>query len=73
MPTYRVMRRVDAFADAVALVEADDPKSAVRLAAKQEDKLSWGLEEIAYFDARTFVALDDDGGEIPGSEYGDFD
>ena len=72
MATFSVLRRVDAFVDYVALVEADDAKEAARKASEDERPYQWARDGIAEFDARLFVTLDDEGNEVEGTEFGDF-
>lgn len=71
MPTYKVLRRVDAFCDYVAEVEADSPSEAARTAYLQEEKISWRQCGTTEFDARRICSLRADGSEIEGTEFGD--
>jgi len=72
MPIFRVRRRVDAYVDYVAEVEADSPQAAAALASDDESQFLWEEEGPCEFDARLFVALDQEGFEIEDSEVRDF-
>lgn len=72
MPVFQVLRRVDAFVDYVASVEADSPDEAAAKADADETLFDWEEVNISEFDARMFVALDDSGDEIDGTQRGDF-
>jgi hypothetical protein len=72
MPVFIVRRRVDAFVDYVTNIEAATPDDAVWQARELESELSWKMEGPCEFDARQFLALDDDGTEIDGTQLGDF-
>ena len=69
---YKVLRRVDAFVDYIAEVEADDAHAAAALAASKEENYAWKRTDLAEYDARSFVTLDADGFEIDGTQKGDF-
>ena len=71
MQTFKVRRRVDAYVDYVAEVEADDPQEAAELARDGEGAFEWEEEGPCEFDTRMFVALGPDGSEIDGTECGD--
>lgn len=58
MPKFQVLRRVDAFVDYLAEVEADNAKQAATIANNDEAKFAWKKSGIAHFDARSFVTLD---------------
>lgn len=72
MPKFQVLRRVDAYVDYVAEVEARDEKEAAAKAREDETIFTWTQCGVAQFDARLFVALDEDGNELGGTEHGDF-
>ena len=72
MPTFQVLRRVDAFVDYVAEVEADTPAEAAELAQDNEDDYDWRERGECQFDARLFVTLDDKGSEIAATQVGDY-
>jgi hypothetical protein len=72
MPVYQVLRRVDAFVDYRADVEAASPEEAAAMANSSENKFVWSKIEVAEFDARLFVSLDADGNEIAATQTGDF-
>jgi exonuclease VII large subunit len=72
MPKFQVLRRVDAYVDYVAEVEADNPTEAAELASDDESAYEWQSQGEVEFDARLFVALDKDGREIDGTQQGDF-
>ena len=71
MPKFRVLRRVDAYVDYVAEVEANNPEEAAELANACEQDLRWSKQDTAQFDARLFVALDANGNEIESTRCGD--
>lgn len=72
MLRYQVLRRVDAFVDYVTEVEAADADEAAALADRDETKFKWTRVNVAHFDARLFVTLDEDGNEIEETQRGDF-
>ena len=72
MQTFTILRRVDAFVNYEAQVIADNANLAATLAREQDDALDWQVVSTSTFDARSFVALDDDGEEIEATEQGDF-
>jgi hypothetical protein len=65
---FTVRKRVDAFIDYEAEVEAESAKDAVELAQYNEAAYAWEQAGEAEFDARLFVAVDEDGNEIAGTE-----
>jgi hypothetical protein len=69
---FSVLCRIDAFADYIAVVEADDPKDAAQLAYDDHSAYTWTYHHTAEFDNRCYIALDDQGDEIDGTEIGDF-
>lgn len=72
MPKFTVLRRVDAFVDYVAEVEADTADEAAAKAGENEECYTWQREDVHQFDARLFVTLDANGNEIEGTQCGDF-
>lgn len=72
MPKFEVLRRVDAYADYVAVIEASSPEEAAKRAADAEEQFAWKPVHVAEFDARLFVALDENGHEIADTQCGDF-
>jgi hypothetical protein len=72
VPKFKVLRRVDAYVDYVAEVEADDAREASLLARSDENSYRWKGVGTHQFDARLFVSLDDKGNEIEGAQEGDF-
>lgn len=72
MPTFQVLRRVDAFVDYVADVEAATADEAAARASDDETLFKWKRVSVAHFDARVFVALDENGDEIEETQRGDF-
>ena len=72
MPKFNVLCRIDAFVDYVAEVEADTPEQAAELANDSHSDYEWRRSGEAEFDARLYVTLDADGGEIERTQCGDF-
>lgn len=72
MPTFTVLRRVDAFIDYTAEVEAPTAEEAAELARQKGDALQWKKDGEHECDARAFITLDANGNEIGGTECGDF-
>jgi len=72
VPTFAVLRRVDAFVDYVADVEADTPEEAAELAQDDESRYEWIEHGPVEFDARLFVTLNEDGDAIEETQLGDF-
>ena len=70
MPTFRVLSRVDAYADYIAEVEADSPEEAADLAYDGDIALRWEPAGVQEFDARRVVTLDADGEEIAATARG---
>ncbi|WP_430424471.1 hypothetical protein [Phenylobacterium sp.] len=68
MPTYTVRRRVDAYVDYLAHVEADNPVEAAALAEEQDGDLPWLPDGVCEFDDRIFITLDAIGAEIAETE-----
>jgi len=71
MPKFSVRRRVDAYVDYVARVEANTPAEAAELANDDEAAFEWECEGPCEFDARLFITLDAEGYEIDGTQVGD--
>ena len=71
MPKFKVLSRKDAFVDYVTTVEAPDAHAAVALVDDGEG-ITWRNRGVVELDARHLVALDADGGEIEGTQRGDF-
>ncbi|HEV2363688.1 MAG TPA: hypothetical protein VGS12_05755 [Caulobacteraceae bacterium] len=72
MPKFRVLRRVDAYVDYVAEVEAEHVVEAAELARDDPDKYEWEELGAVEFDARGYVTLNGDGDEIDKTRCGDF-
>ena len=72
MPTFTVLCRIDAYADYVAEVEADNAAEAAELARENHGDYKWEYDQTAEFDDRLYVTLNDDGDEIEGTLVGDF-
>jgi hypothetical protein len=71
MPVFTVRRRVDAYVDYTAEVEADSAEAAAERAKDEEDNFAWKCEGECEFDDRLFITLDAEGAEIDGSQVGD--
>jgi hypothetical protein len=71
MPTFAVLCRIDAYADYVAEVEADDAEEAADLARDNHSDYRWEHDQTLEFDDRYYVALDDDGEQIESTRTGD--
>jgi hypothetical protein len=64
MPTFSVLRRVDAWIDYIAEIEAKTAEDAAIIASDQNDRLSWRrVGEEEFWNAR-YAALDEGGEEI---------
>jgi hypothetical protein len=72
MPSFTILRRVDAFVNYEVVLEAGTAEKASKLAQVQDHALDWLEVSTTTFDARGFVALDAAGEQILGSEVGDF-
>jgi hypothetical protein len=68
---FTVRRRVDAYAIYEADIIASTAQEAAKLAREQEDGIEWGEPDLATFDARSFVALDEARNELEHTETGD--
>jgi hypothetical protein len=71
MPTFTVLCRIDAYADYLAEVEAEDAEEAALLAEGNHSDPKWEHDQTREFDARYYVALDDHGNEIEATRTGD--
>jgi len=72
MPKFTVLRRVDAYVDSTAEIEADDAEDAAMLARERADDYDWEELGTVQFDARGYVTLDAKGDEIDATRCGDF-
>jgi len=72
MPNFTVLCRIDAFADYVAEVEADNAEKAAELAQDNHGDYKWEHHQTQEFDARLYVTLDADGDAIERTQVGDF-
>jgi len=72
MPVFNVLCRIDAFADYVAEVEADNAEDAAELASESHNDYTWVHQGTAEFDDRTYITLDANGDEIESTQCGDF-
>jgi len=72
MPVFKVLCRIDAYADYVAAVEADSPTEAAELAMDNHEDYKWEYDQTAEFDDRLYVTLDENGVEIDETQCGDF-
>lgn len=72
MPIFNVLCRIDAFADYVAEVEADDADEAALLAQENHSKYRWEADGVQEFDARIYVTLRTDGSYNERTKVGDF-
>jgi hypothetical protein len=69
---FEVLCRIDAYADYVAEVEAEDAEEAAQLASDNPADYKWVHHQTQEFDARLYVTLDSDGNEIEETQVGDF-
>ena len=72
MPLFKVLCRIDAFADYVAEVEADSAEDAAEMARDSHDDYTWEADGTQEFDDRIYVTLDVDGEAIERTKVGDF-
>lgn len=72
MPVFKVRKRVDAFVNYVALVDADDAQDAANTAYDGFVDLEWKEEDVDEFDDCGVVTLDPDDNEMPETRRGDF-
>jgi hypothetical protein len=71
MPRFDVLCRIDAYADYVAVVEAESPEEAAEQARYNHDDYEWQHNQTQEFDARVYVTLDAEGNEIEATEVRD--
>lgn len=71
MAKFTVRRIVDAYVNYEAEVEAASANEATELARRNEENYVWEETSTATFDARSYVALNEDGSEIAGTQVGD--
>jgi hypothetical protein len=69
---FKVLCRIDAYADYVAEVEAKDTQEAAQLARDSHEYYDWEFNQTVEFDARLYVTLDKNGDEIESTQVGDF-
>jgi len=69
---FKVLCRIDAFADYVAEVEADSAEDAAELALESHEDYTWEHHYTQEFDDRIYVTLDANGDEIESTKVGDF-
>ncbi|HEY3800375.1 MAG TPA: hypothetical protein VGL58_18650 [Caulobacteraceae bacterium] len=72
MPIFSVLCRVDAYADYVADVDAESAEAAATLARERHDDYKWVHDQTLEFDARYYVALDDEQTPIEATRTGDY-
>ena len=72
MPTFTVLCRIDAYADYVAEVEADDADEAAELARSDHGGYTWDHHQTVEFDDRFYVTLNAKGDEIEETRVGGF-
>ncbi len=72
MPMFRVVCRIDAYADYVAEVEADNAEDAAELAREDHNDYRWESDGVEEFDDRIYMTLDADGEAIERTKVGDF-
>jgi len=70
MPIFTVVRRVDAYVISSAQVEAEDAEQAALHTRRAEGDFEWRKEEVVEYDARHFVTLDGEGGDIEFTKIG---
>ena len=68
---FEVLCRIDAFADYVTQVEAEDAEEAAALAHDNHDAYRWEHNSTQEFDACLYVTLDGGGNEIEKTQIGD--
>jgi hypothetical protein len=67
-----VLCRIDAYADYIAVVEADSAQEAAEFAFEDHNLYAWKHVQTAEFDDRLYVTLDELGEEIDSTRVGDF-
>jgi hypothetical protein len=70
MPKFQVLCRRDAYVDYVAVVEAENAEDAAWAANSAPWDHKWKRQGLSEFDACLYVALDDKGNEVAGTECG---
>lgn len=70
MPKFIVLCRQDAYVDYTAEVEADTAEDAAWIANSAPWDQKWTQQSVSEFDAALYVALDDAGNEIDGTQCG---
>jgi hypothetical protein len=69
---FEVLCRFDAYADYIAIVEADNATEAAEFARDNHNEYKWTHVGTAEFDACLHVTLDPNGCEIEETEIRDF-
>ncbi len=69
---YRVLCRIDAYADYIAIIHAADAQDAAALAAEDHGQYHWAHDGTVEFDDRLYITLDENGDEIESTQVGDF-
>jgi hypothetical protein len=72
MPTFTVLCRIDAYADYVGEVEADNAEEAAELARENHGDYKWEYDQTAEFDDRYYVTLDEQQEPIEATRVGDY-
>jgi hypothetical protein len=68
---FEVLCRIDAYADYLALVEAENAQEAAELAHDDHCAFKWESQGVVEFDSRYYVAIDAEGCEIESTIVGD--
>ena len=72
MPKFTVVCRIDAYADYVAEVEADNAEDAAEMARDSHEDYVWVSDDTQEFDDRIYMTLDANGNAIERTKVGDF-
>ena len=72
MPKFTVVCRIDAYADYVAEVEADNAEDAAEMARDSHEDYAWVSDGTQEFDDRIYMTLDANGEAIDSTRVGDF-
>jgi hypothetical protein len=72
MPKFTVVCRIDAYADYVAEVEADNDEDAAEMAWDSHENYIWVSDGTQEIDDRIYMTLDADGEANDGARVGDF-
>ena len=72
MPTFRVLKRVEAYVDYAINVEAENAEEAAEYAAHEDEELDWEELGVTEFEDTRIVTLDAEGNEIDDTAIGDF-